>query len=101
MNFRVLARVLGTLLVLLGMAMGLCLAYAWWGGEATDGFGSIQAFAISIGVTLLAAGVLLFFARGSGRDLLRKEAVAVVGLGWALCSLFGALPYVMAPPGLN
>lgn len=37
--------------------------------------------------------------------VLRKEALAVVGMGWILCGLLGALPYVLTPtyrlPGIR
>jgi trk system potassium uptake protein TrkH len=39
--------------------------------------------------------------RGSGREILRKEAIAVVGSGWVICGLFGALPYLFCTPRLE
>lgn len=44
----------------------------------------------------LAVGAALFqFGRGGGR-LYRKEAMAVVGLSWALATVLGALPYLLS-----
>jgi trk system potassium uptake protein len=100
MNFRLLSKVLGLLLLLLACTMLVCLAYAVWGvGAAEDD--AAGAFGISVLVTALVGGLLLLIGRSAGREILRKEAIAIVGLGWILSTVFGSLPYIFATPGLG
>ncbi|MBN2508154.1 MAG: TrkH family potassium uptake protein [Verrucomicrobia bacterium] len=101
MNYRLLSKLLGLLLLLLGSAMLLCLAYAWWDQEWQDGLDAVEGFIASVAAVTVAGAILLRLGRGSGREILRKEGIAVVGVGWLMCATFGALPYLLCPPGLN
>jgi trk system potassium uptake protein TrkH len=101
MNYRLLAKILGLLLILLGATMLVCLGYAWMFGERHEGMDTFEAFSISIGLTVGVGTLLFLFGYKSGRNVLRKEAIAIVGLGWLVSSLFGALPYMLCSPGLG
>ncbi|MCP5526182.1 MAG: TrkH family potassium uptake protein [Verrucomicrobiales bacterium] len=101
MNFRLLSKLLGLLLLLLSLTMSLCLAFAWWDTEHAGGREDVRGLALSAGVTAVAGLVMMILGRGSGRDILRKEAVAIVGLGWLFCAAFGALPFMLAQPALG
>ena len=46
--------------------------------------------------TAVGAG-LIGLGRQSSGSVLRKEALAVVGLGWILCGFLGSLPYLLTP----
>jgi trk system potassium uptake protein TrkH len=101
MDFRVLAKILGVLLCLVALAMGVCLAFAliedWWGMESS----AIKALEISAGITV-GTGVLLFLLGLNARkEILRREAIAIVGLAWIFSALFGSLPYVFCDPSLS
>lgn len=52
----------------------------------------VSAFACS----LLSGGALYAIGRNERGTILRKEALAVVGLGWCLAGVLGALPYLFA-----
>lgn len=101
MNFRLLAKILGLLLLLLAATMLVCLGYSLVAEEHSTGLGPATAFGWSIGVTGGVGLIFFLYGRKAGRDILRKEAIAVVGLGWLTCSLFGVLPYVLCPPRLD
>ncbi len=101
MNYRLLAKVLGILLLLLAGSMLVCLAYAYAHDPRTEGIDAVEAFWLSIGLTAGVGGWLAFTGRGSGREVLRKEGIAIVGLGWLICSAFGALPYIFCEPSLS
>jgi trk system potassium uptake protein len=101
MNLRLLSKALGTILLLLSFAMLPCLAYAYAVQENSGTAEAVDAFWISVVATGLAGGVLLFLGRNAGRDILRKETIAIVGLGWLLSGLFGALPYLLSEPRLS
>lgn len=100
MNYRLLCKVLGLLLLLLSITMLSCLGYAYYGDNRQLGIDAVDAFWISISVTFAFGIILCFLGRKSGREVMRREAVAIVGLGWIMCALFGALPYVLCTPGL-
>ncbi|MCF7764473.1 MAG: TrkH family potassium uptake protein [Verrucomicrobia bacterium] len=101
MNYRLVSKLLGLLLLLLSAAMLSCLVYAWWHHERTPGLDAVEAFAASNVASTLVGLILITFGKGSGREMLRKEAVAVVGLGWFVCAAFGALPYILCEPSLG
>lgn len=101
MNYRLLSKLLGWLLWLLGLAQLACLAFAHWDRGQAPASMAVEALAISVAVAMGVGTLLLVLGRRSGRDILRKEAIAVVGLGWLVCSVFGALPYLFCEPRLG
>lgn len=101
MNYRLLSKVLGLLLLLLSGAMFLCLDFAYFSADMQVTGPGVKSFGLSTGITLLAGIILIVFGRKSGLEVLRKEGVAIVGLGWLMCGVFGALPYLLAEPRLG
>lgn len=101
MNYRLLAKLLGLLLWLLSGTMAVCLAYASWNQDQASADVILRALSMSVAITAGTGTVLLILGRGSGREILRKEAISVVGLGWFVCAIFGALPYVLCEPRLG
>jgi trk system potassium uptake protein TrkH len=92
MNYASVIRMLGALCAVLGLAMLVPLAWAIGLGESEAVYG----FVVSVGLTWILA-FLLFFGGHHGRaGLHRKEGLAVVGLGWFLASILGALPYLFS-----
>jgi trk system potassium uptake protein TrkH len=99
MDYRQLSRSLGMLLLLVAASMVACLAYAVYDNEAN--YAADRALGLSALITLAAGGLLVLLGRRGGREIFRREAIAIVGLGWILSTLFGALPYVFAEPALS
>jgi trk system potassium uptake protein TrkH len=100
MNYRLISKILGILLLLVAAAMFSCEVYAWVDGDLRSGRTNYAL--LYSGIISAAAGTLLaFWGRGSGRDILRKEAIAIVGLGWILSALAGAIPYMLCQPSLG
>ena len=99
MDYRQLSRALGLLLLLMAASMVACLAYAVYDNEAN--YAADRALGLSALITLAAGGLLVLLGRRGGREIFRREAIAIVGLGWILSTLFGALPYVFAEPALS
>jgi len=56
---------------------------------------------LCIGLALLLAGACWFSGRGGSNKMFRKEALSLIGLGWLLSSLIGALPYLLVVPGCS
>jgi len=98
MNWLLLSRMLGLLGMLVGASMLFSLPWAFpFCGQTTefeaDGFwGLVQAICISVGL----GGALFLTGRRDQSAILRKEALAVVGLGWLLAGLLGALPFLLS-----
>lgn len=100
MNWFLLCRLLGLLGMLVGSSMIFSLPWAFPAcGEAETfeaaGFRGIVA---SIVVSLTCGGALFLIGRRAGREdaILRKEALAVVGLGWLFAGLLGSLPFLFS-----
>jgi trk system potassium uptake protein TrkH len=102
MNRRLVSRIVGILLLLEAVAMLACSLFAWLDVIVGD-LGAAVALVKSAGATSL-AGVMLVLAggwRAKYHRIPRREAVAIVGLGWILSGLCGALPFLFCPPYLN
>lgn len=101
MNYRLLAKVLGLLVLLQAGALILCEAYGFFVEriqlERTHDYALLQAAVVA----LLLGGGLLFYGRGEKREILRKEAIAIVGLGWIISTIVGAIPFVLCTPALS
>jgi trk system potassium uptake protein len=101
MNVRLLLRVLGWIAVLVAGAMLACELYALASGDAGSGLPHDYALMKSFAVTGFLGAVLLVAGRGAGDAILRKEAIAIVGLGWLVSAGAGALPYLLCSPPLD
>ena len=98
MDYRQLSRFLGSLLLMLAASMLGCLAYAVYDQEPR--LAADRALGLSALITAAVGGLLRWLGHGSSLEILRREAIAIVGLGWTLSSLFGALPYILSTPSL-
>lgn len=105
MNFRIVLKILGILAVLIGVAMAACWGFASWEAgkpdagllETTSRDALGKSTAISVGF-----GIFLYLISLGGKpDVLRREAILVVGLSWIQVGLLGALPYLLCSSGLG
>ncbi|MDD3438196.1 MAG: TrkH family potassium uptake protein [Clostridiaceae bacterium] len=90
MNFRVVLKALGMLLVCesLLMIFPLVVAVYYQGPD-------INAFSLSILITGL-VGVPLSYIKTGKRIMYARDGFAIVALGWVLLSLFGSVPYIIS-----
>ena len=107
MNFSIIFKSLGTLVMLIGLSMMCCMLLGWLIPSQRSGMAiSYDGWRLSVAITMLAGGLAYsigkFRLRG-GRDkrIFRREAIVVVGLGWILCSLFASLPHFLCIPGVT
>ena len=89
MNYRMIFRVLGLLLICLAALMFLPLIAGLCYGE------NVLNFVIAMAITA-AAGLLLACRRPKNTSIFAREGFVIVGLGWILMSLCGALPFVLS-----
>jgi trk system potassium uptake protein len=102
MNFFLIARILGLLLLLESAAMILCGLFAKYDVVAGD---KEAAFMLFLSATITGGCGLLGIVPGIRKThheiIPKREAIVIVGLGWLLCSFFGGLPYLLCPPYLT
>ncbi len=98
MNWLLLCRMLGMLGMLVGASMVFSLPWALPLCGQTETFESRGFWGIvaSFCCSLMIGGALYAVGRKDNKTILRKEALAVVGLGWCLAGVLGALPYLFA-----
>ncbi len=107
MNWALLSRMLGLLAMLVGGSMAFSLPWAFpiCGQTAEFETAGFRGMVASIVCSLAVGGALSFFGRKETGTILRKEALAVVGLGWILAGILGALPFLfsgtMRSPGVR
>lgn len=97
MNYRILAKVLGLLLLLISLSMFVCGLFARLDVVAGDREAMV-ALVTSAAITFAVGGVLVVLGLGKIERIPRREGVMIVGLGWILSTLFGSLPFHMCPP---
>ena len=92
MNLRLVAKALGLLVAVTGA--GILTALPWALVDAGPDRLPIAASAlVSMGVGLAVYARL----RREKAEVRRREAMAIVSLGWIAASVFGALPFVLTP----
>jgi trk system potassium uptake protein TrkH len=98
MRWPFISRIIGILLIFLGLAMTIPLGCSFYYNDmARDGI--IRSIIIT-----LAAGLILMVLSKKYEDdahINQKEGMTVVALGWAAIGLFGALPFYFAPEFTN
>lgn len=90
MNYKIIFKVLGYLLLIiaLGMVAPFLIAFVSKQNDAIP-------FAISIALTSI-VGVLLARIPITKKKIKAKEGLAIVTLGWIFASIFGALPFYLS-----
>jgi len=91
LNFKIIYKIIGTLLFIEAGMMMLCLGLSLYTNE-----NDIIAFAISIAVTVAGGVGFRFMGRSSENSLGRREAYLLVTLTWVIFSLFGSLPFMLS-----
>ena len=89
MNYRMIADILGRVLLIMAGLLLLPLTAALVYGE------SVLPFAVTILLTALCGGTLLLF-RPRTREIYAREGFVCVGLSWVMMSLLGSLPFVIS-----
>ncbi|MEE9602551.1 MAG: TrkH family potassium uptake protein [Thermoguttaceae bacterium] len=99
MNLLLLCRLLSFVAMLIGGSMAFSLPWALpvCGGQWQYEQGGFVGLLVSMVICFAVGGLLWWLGRKSkGKQLFRKEAMAVVGLSWILAALLGALPYLLS-----
>jgi trk system potassium uptake protein len=98
MHWLLLCRMLGLLGMLVGASMVFSLPWAFPLLGETDTFEAdgFKGIILSMVVCLVIGGGLYLIGRRETGVVLRKEALAIVGLGWILSGILGSLPFLLS-----
>jgi trk system potassium uptake protein TrkH len=98
MRWPFVSRIIGILLVFMGLAMTAPLAFSFYFKDMVDG-----GITKSIAITMATGLALIILSRKFDEDayINQKEGMTVVALGWTAIGLFGALPFYFSPEFTN
>lgn len=91
MNFKLLGKIMGKILILEGCLMAVPLLVSFLHGESLN---HKLAFIIPMAALIL-LGALLQILRPTRQSLYQKEGFALVGTVWLIMGIFGAFPFVI------
>ena len=98
MNYAVIFKLLSVIMATIGLAFLVSLGAGYLAGDPLVEEQALPGFGISICIALgLAVALYILGPRGDFK-MLRKEALCVIGLGWILSCMVGALPYFLVIP---
>ena len=89
-NFRIINKIIGSLLFLEAFFMGWCLAIAF--SQHED---DVLAFLVSMLLTFGGGFLFLYFGRNAENTLGRRDAYVVVTATWVIFSFFGMFPFLI------
>ena len=107
MNFRLVSKLLGILVLLLGGFMLFSLIWAWpkFGAHSHPDpsimqgrfeYAGVRGLLLSAAFCAALGTAMVYWGRGAKERVFRKEAMAAVALSWVLATFLGALPYVFS-----
>ena len=91
LNYKIIYKIIGTLLYIEAAMMSWCMCMAFYFGEDDS-----LAFVISVVTTILGGVCMKYMGRNSENSLGRREAYLLVTLTWLIFSLFGSLPFMIS-----
>ena len=89
-NWKLISKILGSLLFLEALFMALCLAMS-----AIYSVPELLVFVISACITGAGASLFRYFGHSAENTLSRRDAYVVVTLTWVVFSVFGMLPFLI------
>ena len=95
-NFRIISKIIGSLLFIEGFFMAWCVALSFYHHED-----DCYAFVLSMLLTFGSGFFFLYFGRNSENTLSRRDAYVVVTAAWVVFSFYGMFPlspHQVSPP---
>lgn len=89
-NFRIISKIIGSLLFIEALFMSLCAALAFYYHEEDQ-----IAFLMSLLITFGSGFLFLLLGRNSENSLSRKDAYLLVTATWIIFSFFGMFPFLI------
>ena len=82
------------MLAIIGLAFAISLGVGLLEAKSSGATIDIVGWCWCIAIPFFIAAIFYWFGRKGNNKLFRKEAMAVIGLGWLLVTAVGALPYI-------
>ncbi len=95
-NFPIIIKINGALLLLCAMFMLLCVPVSVYYHDTL-----YQSFLSAAAITMVIGAIFFLFNRKANKDIGRREGYLIVTCGWLLMAAFGTLPYLLAIPYLT
>lgn len=95
MNFGIIFKLLGVIAFTLALAFLICFGVSLLPSPISSEPVAERGFLVCAALSAAIAIMLVWAGRGSSVRMFRKEALCVIGTGWILATLIGALPYVI------
>ncbi|OQY27522.1 MAG: hypothetical protein B6244_10440 [Candidatus Cloacimonetes bacterium 4572_55] len=92
MNYKIVSKLTGLLILFLAICMIFSLLWSVWYSEWNVAF----SFLYTILICIILGGGLVWYGAGTEEEVLRKEGMAVVGIGWLLSGIIGSLPFILS-----
>ena len=89
-NFRIISKIIGSLLFIEGQFMGWCALMSFFYNED-----DLMAFLISLLITFGSGFFFLYLGRNAENSLNRRDAYVVVTAAWVVFSFFGMFPFLI------
>ena len=89
-NFRLVYKIIGSLLFLLGALLGTCVLISAFYGED-----DLMSFLISTVLTISAGFVFKYLGRDANNNLSRRDSYFLVTTTWIIFTFFGMLPFLI------
>jgi len=98
MNWLLLCRLLGLVGILVGASMVFSLPWAFpiFGETSEFEFAGFWGICGAIACSLVSGSILYLLGRNERGTILRKEALAIVGLSWIYSGILGCLPFLFS-----
>ncbi|MBR6963374.1 MAG: TrkH family potassium uptake protein [Prevotella sp.] len=91
LNFKIIYKIIGTLLYIEAAMMSICMGMALYLKDDDS-----LAFITSVILTVLGGILFRYLGRNSENSLGRREAYLLVTLTWIIFSFYGALPFIIS-----
>lgn len=94
MNYSIIFKLLSIILGFIGLAFAFSLGIGFIDQTSAGETRALIGFGVSIAITWGAALFFYFLGRKGDNRLYRREALCIIGVGWIIASVVGALPYL-------
>lgn len=94
LNFRIISKAIGGLVLLEGILMGACMAVGLYYGETLPA--ALRTWGFPVAMALIIGSALATVGRGAQKSFGRRDGYLVVSMTWVIFSLFGMLPFLLS-----
>jgi len=95
MNYAIVFKLLAMIFGILFVSMSVCLGVCLWFSDMILEQEALHSWIACVAVALLICAIFYMPSRRASPKLFRREAMCIIGVGWILSSIFGALPFIL------